>query len=96
MDGLVALLDWLAGHPEEVRAAGKRARAAFEEHYDLPVGVARICEILGADKHEFRPLPDGRGSETPAEPRASASGTCRLKRLGLRVEEHVLARAAGA
>jgi len=61
VDGLVALLDWLAAHPDELRAAGKRARAAFEVHYDRPAGVGRIREILG-----------------------------------LRVEEHVLTRAAGA
>ena len=47
VDGLVALLELLKGHPEEVVAAGRRARAAFEEHYDRPIGVVRICGILG-------------------------------------------------
>jgi glycosyltransferase involved in cell wall biosynthesis len=47
MDGLVALLDRLARYPEDLRAAGARAREAFEEHYDLPIGVARITSILG-------------------------------------------------
>ena len=50
VDGLIALLDLLAAHPEEVRTAGTRARTAFEEHYDLPLGVSRICEILGVKK----------------------------------------------
>ena len=29
-----------------VRRMGQAARAAFEEHYDLPESVACICEIL--------------------------------------------------
>jgi colanic acid biosynthesis glycosyl transferase WcaI len=45
--GLVTLLDLLASHREELQAVGKRARAAFEEHYDRPAGVARITTILG-------------------------------------------------
>jgi glycosyltransferase involved in cell wall biosynthesis len=52
VDGLVALLDLLAAHPDETRAAGRRARAAFEEHYDRPGGVARIREILGLPVEE--------------------------------------------
>jgi hypothetical protein len=43
----VSLLDFLAGHPEPAREAGIRARRAFEEHYDRPAGVGRVCEILG-------------------------------------------------
>jgi colanic acid biosynthesis glycosyl transferase WcaI len=45
--GLVSLLDLLANHREELQALGRRARAAFEEHYDRPVGVARITAVLG-------------------------------------------------
>ncbi len=45
--GLVSLLDRLASQREELQASGTRARIAFEEHYDRPVGVARICEVLG-------------------------------------------------
>jgi hypothetical protein len=30
-----------------VVAAGRRARQAFLDNYDLPHGVARICALLG-------------------------------------------------
>ena len=53
--GLVSLLDRLASQREELQAAGKRARAAFEEHYDRPVGVARISAVLGVTAHERSP-----------------------------------------
>jgi len=46
VDGLVSLLKLLAAEPELVREAGRRAYAAFREHYDLPQGVARIAEII--------------------------------------------------
>ena len=45
--GLARLLGELAERPERVREAGRRAREAFEAHYDLPIGVRRIWEILG-------------------------------------------------
>lgn len=43
---LVTLLDRLAAHPGEIRAAGERARQAFLENFDRPLGVARIASIL--------------------------------------------------
>ena len=43
---LTELLKHLAGHPEEVEAAGRRARAALLEHYDLPLGIERIADVL--------------------------------------------------
>ncbi len=46
VDGLVRLLRHLAAHPEEVRAAGERARLALEQHYDLPIAVDRMARIL--------------------------------------------------
>ncbi len=46
VDGLTALLLHLAAETREVRAAGMRARQALVEHYDLPLGVARIARIL--------------------------------------------------
>jgi colanic acid biosynthesis glycosyl transferase WcaI len=49
--GLVSLLGHLASQREELKAAGRRARAAFEEHYNRPAGVARIWEVLGAAAH---------------------------------------------
>jgi hypothetical protein len=45
---LVALLHHLDEHRDEVLAAGVQARRVLLEHYDLPLGVARICELTGA------------------------------------------------
>jgi glycosyltransferase involved in cell wall biosynthesis len=45
---LVRLLVHLAEHPEEVRLAGRNAREALLQHFDLPLGVERIAGILGA------------------------------------------------
>ena len=45
--GLVALLELLAANPGLIREAGARGRKAFLQHYDLPIGVARVCSILG-------------------------------------------------
>lgn len=44
--GLTQLLLRLARDREEVYAAGKRARTALLEHYDLPLGIERIAQIL--------------------------------------------------
>ncbi len=44
--GLVRLLHRLAANREEIAAAGAAARAAFEAHYDLPQGVARVQAIV--------------------------------------------------
>lgn len=50
---LVALLTYLAENRAAVHAAGNRAREALLEHYDLPIGVARICNALGVSRaHE--------------------------------------------
>ena len=46
---LVALLRHLADHRDEVRDAGIRARRVLLEHFDLPLGVARIRAILHAE-----------------------------------------------
>jgi colanic acid biosynthesis glycosyl transferase WcaI len=46
-DGLTKLLLHLADHKEEIVQAAERARAALLDHYDLPIGVARIAGILG-------------------------------------------------
>ncbi len=47
--GLAALLRRLAADREEVAEAGRRARQALVTHFDSPLGVARICELLGAE-----------------------------------------------
>ncbi len=46
---LTALLKYLAANPAEVASAGRRARRALVEHYDLPLGVDRIIRILGGE-----------------------------------------------
>ncbi len=52
---LVALLDHLAAHPDEVAAAGARARQALLDHFDLSHGVARILAVLHAASPAIRP-----------------------------------------
>ena len=47
VEGLTRLLRHLAEHPEDVRAAGIRARRALEDFYDLPHSIERIASILG-------------------------------------------------
>jgi hypothetical protein len=44
---LVALLTHLAGSPEEIAMRGRLARQAFIEHFDRPLALARMTEILG-------------------------------------------------
>ncbi len=49
-DSLTDLLLRLAENPADVSVAGQLAREAFLNHYDRPLGVARITKILGADR----------------------------------------------
>ena len=44
--GLTNLLLHLADHRQEVRAAGARGRQELLKHFDLPLGTARIAQIL--------------------------------------------------
>jgi len=44
---LVELLDQLERHREWIAEEGARARQAFLEHYDKPVGVQRVCSVIG-------------------------------------------------
>ena len=46
--GLVNLLKLLETDPDLLRDAGQRGRQAFIEYYDKPLGVARVCSIVGA------------------------------------------------
>jgi hypothetical protein len=48
VEGVTRLLQHLADNPHEVMEAGQRARQALVDCYDLPQGVARIANILGA------------------------------------------------
>ncbi len=52
---LVGLLKYLADHPEEVARAGVSARETLLKHYDLHLGVDRICNLLGADRKDSSP-----------------------------------------
>jgi glycosyltransferase involved in cell wall biosynthesis len=52
---LIALLEDLAVHREEAGQYGRRAREVFEQHYDLPDGVARVAAALGAGTPEAAP-----------------------------------------
>ena len=49
ISALTSLLKFLAANPAVVQLAGQRARQALIHHFDLPLGVARIIRILGAD-----------------------------------------------
>jgi colanic acid biosynthesis glycosyl transferase WcaI len=44
--GLTALLLRLADHRDQVRQAGARGRQALLDHFDLPLGTARIVSLL--------------------------------------------------
>ncbi len=47
---LTQLLLHLANHPKEVAEAAHNARQALLDHYDRPLGVARIANLLGASR----------------------------------------------
>jgi len=46
-------LQRLAEDRESIVAAGARGRVAFDDHYDRPIGAARVAMILG-----LQPTPD--------------------------------------
>ena len=50
IESLTRLLLHLANHPQEVARASRNARQALLDHYDRPLGVARIATILGASR----------------------------------------------
>jgi glycosyltransferase involved in cell wall biosynthesis len=54
--GLVELLETLAHRPDLIHQAGALARQAFEQHYDRPIAVARLCAILGLTSPVQAPL----------------------------------------
>jgi len=49
VDGVLRLLRYLQVHSEDIRYKGKLGRKVFQEHYDKPAGVARICRVLGIE-----------------------------------------------
>lgn len=50
--GLTELLQDLAANPERVRAAGERGHNALLNKFDMPYGVSRIAEIIGARRQD--------------------------------------------
>jgi glycosyltransferase involved in cell wall biosynthesis len=47
-DSLVQLLHRLNRNRDLVQTAGRAARRAFADHYDLPLGTGNIAELIGA------------------------------------------------
>ena len=60
VEGLTRLLVRLAENPQLVHEAGKRARQALLDHYDLPQSIDRIAAILNARTHLPSGAPDNR------------------------------------
>ena len=56
--GLVALIEELHARKDLVVAAGARAREAFLQYYDLPIGVPRICSLINAVGAGNQPIHD--------------------------------------
>ena len=52
---LTNLLLHLVDHPEEIHEAGARGHRALLEHFDLPLGVARMTDILVAGMKKPHP-----------------------------------------
>lgn len=53
---LTTLLCYLADNPQVVARAGLHAREAAVNQFDLPIGVARILKVLGAERVPSAPL----------------------------------------
>jgi glycosyltransferase involved in cell wall biosynthesis len=59
VNGLKDLLRTLASNRQLIYEAGRNARRAFLNHYDLPIGVARIADRIGARPLTPMPQDDG-------------------------------------
>lgn len=46
VESLHSLLEYLEANRSQVMEAGERAREALLNHYDLPLGVARVCALI--------------------------------------------------
>jgi glycosyltransferase involved in cell wall biosynthesis len=65
--GLARLLERLNSERDVIVAAGSRARRAFEQNYDRPIGAARIVKILGWEQAAVPArVPDARRPRHPA------------------------------
>ena len=69
---LIALLRRLADDPSAVAQAGLRARAALLEHFDLPIGVARVADLLEAGHAPAASQPNPTPDHDQAATRESA------------------------
>jgi hypothetical protein len=45
--GVVDLLEGLEGNRHRIEEAGRNARAAFEQHFDRPIAMAKFAQVLG-------------------------------------------------
>ena len=59
ISALVSVLERLASDRESISTAGANSRTAFDEHYDRPIGAARVAMILG-----LQPTTDAADSST--------------------------------
>ncbi len=75
VDRLVALLHFLRSNPELVRLAGANGREAFLRFYDLPLGVARICAIVGLSAKNPTDDAGAEIDQAIASPAATLAGT---------------------
>jgi glycosyltransferase involved in cell wall biosynthesis len=59
VSALVSILERLAADRNSIYTAGAYSRTAFEEHYDRPIGAARVATILGLQPaaHAIAPKP---------------------------------------
>ena len=48
--GVVALLNHLQVHREEIEEAGRNARVAFEANFDRPIAMAKFAKVLGLER----------------------------------------------
>lgn len=71
-DSLAKLLAHLAEDRKSLMQAGLRARLAFDEYYDLPHGVSRICSIIGVSGLHINPKTAGISTLADTQP------TCRV------------------
>jgi colanic acid biosynthesis glycosyl transferase WcaI len=77
---LIGLLEKLCCQRQLISEAGGRGRQAFEQHYDRPLGVARIVKILGLIPEPRKLLRSECGADGPS-PRARRRGPARSQAL---------------
>jgi colanic acid biosynthesis glycosyl transferase WcaI len=70
--GVKELLNTLAGNRRLVYEAGNNARRAFLENYDLPIGVGRIADLIGARPLEVERNTRGSGEMNQWEAKTPA------------------------